>query len=418
MASAAPDRSLQARDPAGTAALPRPALCSRRMTPPARFALLFAAQFAAVGVMLPFLPAVLAGHGLSPQEVGGVLAAGSAMRLAAAPLLGRAADALGAPRAVLAAAALLAAATALGFAVAPALLLPAFLALLLVNLLHSLCMAPVIPLADSLAIQAARRQGFDYGRVRAAGSIAFILAAAAAGWAVGWGGPVAAVWLFAACLAATAGAALLLPAAGEARPAARRGTGGFRGPFRDPAFAWVLPLSALIQGSHALYYGFATIHWQAAGLSAPVIGLLWAEGVVAEVALFLWGRRLADRLGAAGLAAIAAAAGLLRWAVTAETTWLPALAGVQLLHGLTFGAMHLAAMRVLARQPPERAATAQTLHASLGGGLASGLLMLAAGPLYAAAGGAGFWVMAGLCALALPLTLGLRRRMAAGPDGG
>jgi PPP family 3-phenylpropionic acid transporter len=100
--------------------------------------------------------------------------------------------------------------------------------------------------------------------------------------------------------------------------------------------------------------------------------------------------------------------------VTAETAWLPALALVQLLHAATFGAVHLAAMRVLSRQPPGRAATAQTLHASLGGGLASGLLMLVAGPLYAAAGGAGFWAMAGLCALALPVTLGLRRRLAAG----
>jgi PPP family 3-phenylpropionic acid transporter len=377
------------------------------MTPSARFALLFAAQFAAVGVMLPFLPAVLAGHGLSPQEVGAVLAAGSATRLVAAPLLGRAADALGNPRLVLVVGALLAGATACGFALAQA-----FLALLLVNLLHSLCMAPVIPLADSLAIQAARRDGFDYGRVRSAGSIAFILAAAVAGQAVGLGGPEAAVWLFAACLGATAAAALLVGPAPGPSAGGRRGSGGFRGPFRDPAFAWVLPLSALIQGSHALYYGFATIHWQAAGLSPAIIGLLWAEGVVAEVALFLWGRKLADRLGAPGLAALAAAAGVLRWAVTAETTWLPALAGVQLLHALTFGAMHLAAMRVLSRQPPERAATAQTLHASLGGGLASGLLMLAAGPLYAAAGGAGFWVMAGLCAAALPVTLGLRRRLA------
>ena len=379
------------------------------MPSPAGFALLYTAQFAAVGVMLPFLPAVLVGHGLSPQEVGAVLAAGSAMRLLAAPLLGRAADASGHPRLVLAVAALLAAATATGFALAQA-----FLALLLVNLLHSLCMAPVIPLGDSLAIQAARRQGFDYGRVRSAGSIAFILAAALAGQAVGWGGPVAAVWLFAGCLVATALAGLALdPAPRPGREAAGGAGEGFRGPFRDPAFAWVLPLSALIQGSHALYYGFATIHWEASGLSPAVIGLLWAEGVVAEVALFLWGRRLADRLGAPGLAALAAAAGVVRWSVTAETAWLPALALAQLLHGATFGAMHLAAMRVLSRQPPGRAATAQTLHASLGGGLASGLLMLAAGPLYAAAGASGFWAMAGLCAIALPLTLGLRRRLAA-----
>ncbi|WP_135467151.1 MFS transporter [Crenalkalicoccus roseus] len=370
-----------------------------------RFALLFALQFAAIGVMLPFLPAVLAGHGLAPAEVAAVLAAGSAVRLLAAPLIGRAADALGDARAVLVAAALLAGATAAGFGLAQA-----FLALLLVSLAHSLAMAPVIPLTDALCLGASRRLGFDYGRVRAAGSVAFILAAVAAGQLAAAAGMASVVWLFVLCLFATGLAALALPAA----PPPPRGGGGFRAPFAEPGFRWLLPLSALIQGSHALYYGFATIHWQAAGLSLAVIGLLWAEGVVAEVALFLWGKRLADRLGAPGLAALAAAAGVLRWAVTAETTWLPALAAVQLLHAATFGAQHLAAMRVLARQPPARAATAQTLHASLGVGLASGLLMLAAGPLYAAFGGAAFWAMAALCALALPLAAGLRRALPAG----
>jgi PPP family 3-phenylpropionic acid transporter len=377
------------------------------VTPPLRFAVLFGAQFAAVGVMLPFLPAVLKDHGLTAEQVAAVLAAGSVTRLLAAPLVGRAADALGDPRLVLVVAALLAGATATGFGLAQV-----FLALLLVNLVHSLAMAPVIPLTDALCLGASRRQGFDYGKVRSAGSVTFILAAAGAGQVAALAGVGAVVWLFALCLIATGAAAMLLPPAEREEGGGRRAgrsAGGFRAPFRQPGFRRLLPVSALIQGSHALYYGFATIHWQAAGLSPGVIGLLWAEGVVAEVALFLWGRRLADRLGAPGLAALAAGAGALRWAVTAETTAWPVLALVQPLHGLTFGAMHLAAMRVLARLPAEQAATAQTLHASLGVGLASGLLTLASGPLYATFGGAGFWAMAGLCALALPLALRLGR---------
>jgi PPP family 3-phenylpropionic acid transporter len=36
-------------------------------------------------------------------------------------------------------------------------------------------------------------------------------------------------------------------------------------------------------------------------------------------------------------------------------------------------------------------------------------LTVVSGPLYARFGAQGFWVMAGLCAAALPLTLGLRR---------
>jgi MFS transporter, PPP family, 3-phenylpropionic acid transporter len=363
---------------------------------------------------MPFLPPVLLSKGLAAEQVSAVLAAGSAVRLLAAPFIGRGADRLGDPRRVLALAALVAGCTACGYALAPGGGGGAVLAALLgVALLHNLFLAPVVPLSDALWLGASRRLRLDYGRVRSAGSAAFIAGAVAAGQVAALGGPAAVVWLYAAGLLLVALAARALPRDEEAVAQAREGgggsgRGGFAAPFREPSFRWLLPLSALIQGSHALYYGFSTIHWTAAGLSPGVVGLLWAEGVVAEVLLFLWGGKLAARLGPAGLAALAAGAGVVRWGVTAETTWLPALAAVQLLHALTFGAQHLGAMRVLATLPPGQAATAQTLHSSLGTGLAMGVLTLLSGPLYAGFGGGGFWAMAVLCAAALPAVLGLR----------
>ncbi len=357
--------------------------------------------------MMPFLPAVLQSKGLSAEQVSSVLAAGSAVRLLAAPAIGRGADRLGDPRRVLVLAAAVAGCTAAGYALAPGGGPSAFGALLLVALLHSLFLAPVVPLSDALCLGASRRSRLEYARVRSAGSAAYILGAVAAGQAVALAGPTAAVWLYAAGLLLAALATRGLP--GEEGPAGGGGgRAGFAAPFREPAFRWLLPLSALIQGSHALYYGFSTIHWTAAGLSPGVIGLLWAEGVVVEVLLFLWGGPLAARLGPARLAALAAGAGVVRWGVTAETTWLPALAAVQVLHSITFGAQHLGAMRVLAGMPAGQAATAQTLHSSLGTGLAMGVLTLLSGPLYARLGGDGFWAMAGLCAAALPVVLGLR----------
>jgi len=368
---------------------------------PLRFALLFAAEFAALGVLMPFLPAVLAGRGMSPTEIAALLAIGSAVRLLAAPLVGRGADGFGEPRQVLVLAAAAATCTVCGYGLAGS-----FLGFAAVAVLHAMVSAPVIPLSDALCLAATRREGFDYGRVRSAGSVSFILAVALAGWAVEWLGLTSIVWGAALCFALTALAAHRLPAL----PAAGGARGGFRAPFADPAFRRVLPLSALIQGSHALFYGFGALHWQQAGLSPGLIGLLWAEGVIAEVALFLWGRPLAERLGARGLALLAALAGLLRWLVFAETVALPALALAQLLHAATFGMMHLGAMRVLAGLPPHLAATAQTLHASLGVGLTMGVLTLLCGPLYAAYGGQGFLAMAALCALAVPLALRLPPR--------
>ena len=127
------------------------------------------------------------------------------------------------------------------------------------------------------------------------------------------------------------------------------------------------------------------------------------------VVFFLLGRPLLARLGPSRLCALSALAGALRWAVMAKTAWLPALLLVQPLHGLTFAAQHLAAMAFLAQLVPRRlAATAQSAYASLGTGLAAAVLTLAAGPLYTRFGARGFWVMALLCVLAMPLALTLR----------
>ncbi len=378
------------------------------MTLAARHALVFATQFAAVGVILPFLPAVLAGHGLSAEQVAVVLAVGSAVRLVAGPLGGRIADAIGNAPAVLAASAAISALAACGF------LLPAgFLALLVVQAVHSAAIAPIVPLTDAVAVTAARgKPGFDYARVRAAGSIAFILAALAGGQAVALAGIQGAVVLLVLCLAGTAVAALLLPRPPAGASRAARGWAGFLAPLRIRAFRRLLAVSALIQASHAMYYAFGTLHWQAAGLGPGLIGALWATGVVAEVALFLWGRGIVARLGPTGLSLVAAGAGVLRWGITAATVDPLFLFPAQMLHAATFGMQHLAAMAVLARVvPPAEAATAQTLHAALGVGLWMMLVTLACGPAYAALGGLGFWGMAALSLAAIPASLALGRAL-------
>ena len=65
-------------------------------------------------------------------------------------------------------------------------------------------------------------------------------------------------------------------AASAARPSV---PGGDRG--REP-----------VQASHAVYYGFSTLDWQAAGFDGGAIGALWALGVLAEIALFALSGRL------------------------------------------------------------------------------------------------------------------------------
>ena len=74
---------------------------------------------------------------------------------------------------------------------------------------------------------------------------------------------------------------------------------------RQPAFVLMLSACELIQGSHAVYYAFGTIHWRSIGYSEDVIGALWAEGVICEVALFAFGATVIRRFGAGRLIILA-----------------------------------------------------------------------------------------------------------------
>jgi len=360
-------------------------------------------MYAAYGVASPFLPAFVSERGVRPEQLGLVLAAGTCIRLLSAPIAGRIADRLRALRFVLALCIALGAAVTLGY-------LPAqgFAALLALTLLHAAFLAPMPVLADALALGAAKAAPFEYGRVRGAGSAAFIAGVLVSGQLVGAWGLEAIVWsqallLFAAALAATRIAEI----PHQPKTSSENGVLVL---LRIARFRYLVLAAALILGSHAMHDAFAVIRWSAAGVSASAASLLWALAVLAEVAVFFaLGPRLIARLTPAGAIALAALAGVVRWAVMAQSAALPALILVQPLHGLTFALLHLACMRLLAGMVPAGLeATAQAIYATVGIGAATALFTFLSGYLYAGAGAQGFWVMCVLCAAALPLACKLR----------
>jgi PPP family 3-phenylpropionic acid transporter len=371
------------------------------------FLALYATLFAAFGVASPFFAAFLAGRGLRPEAIGLVLAAGTATRLLAGPAGGRLADRTGTPRLVLVAYTV--AAACIAFAYLPA---AGTILFLLISMTHAAVLAPLTPIADALAVnQATTGRRFEYGWVRGAGSAAFILGTILSGQAVARFGLSAIIALNGALLGLTAWCAWRVPdpLARATLPQASC-TGGTAQLLRLPAFRLLMLVAALIQGSHALHDGFVVIRWRSLGIPDGTIGLLWSESVAAEVVVFLLiGRPLLNKLGPAGASILAAAGGILRWTILAETTSVAASALAEPLHGLTFALQHLACMRLIAAiVPPPLAATAQAFYGTVAVGLATALLTLGSGPLYAQAGAGGFWVMAALCAAAIPLAWQLR----------
>jgi PPP family 3-phenylpropionic acid transporter len=368
-----------------------------------QFLVLYAALYGAYGVASPFLPAFLSGRGLLPEHLGLVLAAGTCLRLLSAPIAGRVADRLRALRTVLVVCILLSSGVTLGY-------LPArgFAALLVLTLLHATCLAPTTVLSDALALGASQGGRFEYGWVRGAGSAAFIAGVLVSGQLVGSFGLDAIVVSQATLFVAAALAATRIPEVTHPHQDAR--AGGLMVLLRIPRFRILVLVTALILGSHAMHDAFAVIRWSTAGISPSTASMLWALAVVAEVVVFFaLGPRLIAWLTPAGAIGLSALAGMLRWAVMAQTASLPALVLVQPLHGLTFALLHLACMRLLTSMVPGGLeATAQAVYATVGSGAATALLTFVAGFLYARSGPAGFWMMSALCAAALPFCFALR----------
>ena len=361
-----------------------------------------------MGIQLPFWPVWLAGRGLDAQEIALLFAAGIWAKVVATPLIGAFADRSGQRRGVMAG---LAALALLFYAALWSVW--GFWGLLWLNLAAGVAQAALMPLGDSMTLAAVRGAGLDYGRVRAWGSISFILAAIGSGALLGGNAAIAASGTL--VLVLVLGASALLLAACLCVPAARPAAGGARwaalGRFAADRRFWLFVASgAALQSSHQLYYGFGTLYWRELGFADTVIGVLWSEGVVAEIVLFWYGAPLLARLGPLGLMALGGIAGIVRWSLIGTVPGLGAAAVLQLLHGLTFGASHLGAMHFMARTvPPGAAASAQSLYAAISAGLGSGLVMLAAGTLYGAYGGHAYLFMAVLSAAGFLGTLLLAR---------
>lgn len=369
----------------------------------------YAALFFAYGAHLPYWPVWLSEWGLSEAEIGLYLGLAALPRIAGSVLVPALADRYALRRPAVAVTA---------FATVAVFL--AHLAieergwLMAATLIAAFAMAPAVPLGEALGLRAATRTGFAYAPIRAAGSVAFLVMNVGMGAAIGRLGADAVIFAVAISFTAVGALALVHPGGG-----APPGGGADRsrwseaaGLLRQPVMLCFALAVAFNAAGHVVLYLYATLDWQAQGISAPVIGWLWATGVIAETVLLLGpGRRIAERIGPARALQAAAAAGALRWLVMSVAPPLAVLWPVQALHALTFALAHLGAMSFIAAAiPPRLAASTQGFVSGLIGGIAMAVASAVAARLVAAGGiSAAYWLSVALTILSFAAAVALAR---------
>lgn len=266
--------------------------------------------------------------------------------------------------------------------------------------LMSFFWAAPMPVVEAMTLGYFERDLTHYGKVRLWGSIGFIVAVLGVGYALDIVTIKRLPWLVLGLMAAMVLFSLWLP---KTRPVhAKRDAAPIWTLLRRPGVLGLLAACFLMAAAHGPYYTFYSVYLQEYGYAKKSIGMLWAVGVVCEVAVLFWMPRLSEWFNLRNIllaSFLAAGARFLLIAYGVEHLSLLLLA--QTLHAITFGAYHAAAAATihgLFRGPHE--ARGQALYGSISFGAGGTVGGLYSGYTWQHFGPSATFTIAALCALA------------------
>jgi MFS transporter, PPP family, 3-phenylpropionic acid transporter len=356
-----------------------------------------------LGSYLPFFPVWLKAVGIEASWIGIITAVPALTRFTVLPLITAFAERRRTTRQAIV---MTAFGAALGLTVVGTQhqALPLFLAFAVTCCLWT----PTGPLTDAYALRGVIRYGLNYGPLRLWGSAAFVAGALLCGLLIDVIPSEHLIWIIVATAWLSALASLGLRSIDGPRtsePGQHRSAGAL---LRDSGFLAIIIASALIQGSHAAYYIFASIVWKQAGLSGLTIAMLWSLGVLAEIVLFALSPRVT--LPSAVLVVIGALSAAIRWVITAQQPPIAILAIVQLAHGLTFGLTQVGTMGLLVQHVPGHAITRGQGYLAACSGIVASTTSILSGMVYARYGQGVYYVMAAMAASGAVLMWSARHR--------
>jgi len=355
-----------------------------------RLALFYGSSFGMSGTQLPFFTVWLKAIGIDASWIGIISAVPAVTRFTTLPVVTGSAERRYSLRGALIATAFL---TALCFSITGT--QHRAIAVFVAYAVTCCVWTPVVPLIDAYALRGVARYGLNYGPLRLWGSAAFVVGALVCGLLVDIIAARHLIWVIAAM--ATLSAVVSLGLKPLERPrAATTAVHGAKALLRDPGFLAIILTSALVQGSHASYYTFASITWQASGLGGLTIAGLWVLGVLAEIVVFALSPRFA--LSPALLVVIGALSAVARWLIYAQEPSVALLSVVQLTHGLTYGLTQVGTMNLLVRHVPVHLMARGQGYLAACSGIVSGSASIASGMIYGHYGQGVYYLMVAMAA--------------------
>ncbi|MBK1694185.1 MFS transporter [Chromatium weissei] len=294
--------------------------------------------FASLGALVPYWALYLQANGFDALAIGQLLALLSVTKIIAPIVWGYLVDHSGQRMPLVRLGALLAALTFLTIFIAHS-----FWSMAAAMLLFSFFWNSALPQVEAVTFNHLQAQSSRYALVRLWGSIGFIVVVSLLGWRLEQDSvAIIPLWLLVLFIGVWL-SSLLIPDSAPVHN--EKPTLSLRHLLQQRPIITFFAACFLMQLSHGIYYAFYSLHLKAAGYSSVAVGNLWAIGVFAEVLIFLITPHLLDRFGARCVLLWSLAAAVMRWLLIGSMVELLSVQIIaQLLHAMTFGTFHAAAI--------------------------------------------------------------------------
>ena len=272
-----------------------------------------------------------------------------------------------------------------------------FGAMVVIMTLYGIFYAPIISFLEAFTMDALEDDKQRYGRLRAYGSISFILTVLILGKVLDLTGVGIIIVLILAGSLVQAAAAFKIP---DVQAKAQRTDWSAFKIFFQPRVFIFLTCAFLMLVSHGTYYGFYSIHLEALGLDKTFIGISWALASTAEILVMIKSGQLFARFSLERVLVFSFIVAAIRWFILYVTASPGIILLSQLLHAITYGTFHMASILYCDRLTPEASKTmGQAVNNAVTYGLGLVVGFFVSGMLYESLGAYNLFGISSLIAL-------------------
>ena len=273
-----------------------------------------------------------------------------------------------------------------------------FWPMLIITAFYGVFYAPIISFLEAVTMDVLGAEKKSYGRIRAWGSISFIIMVLVTGKIIDlYTVDIILVFVLAGSLM-LAVISFHIPAI---EPPLKKVLAPGAGSLFEKRVIVFLLCAVLMLVSHGAYYGFFSIHLKNLGYHSTFIGLSWALASTAEILAMVKSDQIFNRYSLEDVLFFSFLVATVRWLVLYFSASAAIILLSQILHSVTYGTFHMASILYIDRLAPDNA---KTLGQAVNNGLTYGFGLMVGffinGYIYEITGSFVLFLISSLIALA------------------